>query len=243
MSATFNDQNTDRLTRTLTGSETLTYTGWKLITLWAKWVDDTEFAGWPVVVNPATETARIGIDTNTNLTPRGYGNFHNNQLKRTDYSSSMTNNVWHFLGLLVGPSGGDQSVDICLDGSWVTGTNSNTSAQTEDFSILTIGNGDSPSNANSWEGNIADVALWNAADETEATTIVSQLYNGGSGKEADNISAASPDWYAKLTDTSQLVAAVGGSLTNVGSVSFVSDHPALISSGGVSTVQHVAHFV
>ena len=225
------------------------YTDNKLVTAWLKWEDVASVGGVAVALFPSSDAAYMELTASgSNL--RGRFKYDVNSNLNVSRSTFFTN-TWHFAAVyLEGMSGSFDDCYTYLDNVSI-GSSMNTSGDTgsEDFDQIIIGNDVGPEHFNRWEGWIEDVAVWAVTDRTQAETIISQIWNSGSGKRADNISEATPDYYVPLISDANVEIGTGAlSESGSGTVDVTYDAgetPGLIAGGGGggAAVQHVGHFV
>lgn len=146
-------------------------------------------------------------------------------------TETWVDDTWYACGAFLQEDDGTvQSYAVYQDGVKAASTNStpNTSGT---FDTLLIGGPFGTSSFRMWTGWVAEVAIWDVANVTEADTIISQLWNGGSPTLSDTIAADSPIWYATLETDATVT--TGSALTNNGTVTFdAGEHPTLITAGG-----------
>lgn len=245
MSAILNltDGSGQSLTATLTGT-LLAPDDYKCMTMWMRF-DSGSTNGTETGVWLGTSDGGSYIAGRNNTTPDYQVKVQYETLSKTAASSgTWSDDTWYLCGIgFDGDDGTTATVVVYQDGGSNTTTRTTPNTETLNFNTLVIGADDGLGAASNWHGWIADVAIWGAADKTEADAIVAAIWNSGTPKAADQISGtASPIWYDSLYDG--IGNEVGTSLTNNGSVTFSTVvHPTLITGGGGSTAQPTAALI
>jgi len=246
MSAQFSQvDGRDYLETTLTSG--LSVDVWKMMTYWTK--READGGGMvEVEVEALSESNYMRGELDSLDQPSHILKYNDDgQIGQNTGTGALAQNVWAFRAVIA-----EGSAPFCTLKGYIDGTSNSRSygsgdpGGVQDLTIVYIGNGNNRNQFTRMEGKIADVALWLPSDLSNADSIASQLYNSGNGKRADNIAAANPVAHWTLTDTDQYTALTGPNLADadIYSPTWSSDHPTLQApSGGVSTVQHVGHFV
>lgn len=221
----------------------------RLITCWAKWNNVNNVGGAALTLECDGEDGYVQVfAAGTNIRGKfkheGGGNVNSEGL-------GFSTNTWHFMAAYMqAPSTGFRSIKSYIDSTQYSNSVDTTSITAlDDFNKITVGNDDSPEEFSRWEGWVEDVAVWVVTGQTQADTIVSQLYNSGSGKRADNITESTPSYYAPLISDASVLIGTGalsqqGAGTGPHEVTFdAGETPGLAAGGGGAAVQHVGHFV
>lgn len=243
MSAYFNAA-TKYLTATLGGTVPVP-NDWKLLTIWAR--VDTTITGSTSRSIYIDNADGANLSMRFNATPQALANGQmsgGGGVGSITLSTSPGTLTWRLTAVYCGPDdGANHDIKGNMDGG-TYGFQSRTTTNTDTASWTNFSIGADPGGTNNFEGWLADAAIWLPASATEAETIISQLWNSGTPKTADNIAAKTPIWYDKLYDG--INNNIGTALTNHGTTGFsTSIHPSLTgpSSGPTSFIGAGGKFI
>lgn len=228
MSAVFNSY-TKYLTASLATS--LAAADNKLVTAWVKWnsAESRNSINHAVqLANAAGASPGTWLRLLTTNTPNFEPSVHYGDGSGSTTVAAHSSDVWTLFGLYIDGNNGVNYrgvrgyLDSVTNGG-VAGVPP--SANTDPFAYLTIGTGGNFGSYTQWKGKVAEVAIWEPTDSTQADAIIAELLT----KKPDTISTATPIWYASLESDASV--SIGSALTNNGTTTFdAGDHPSL--SGG-----------